>query len=256
MKGYALSPASLVAGTLEATRRAGCRATAASRRSRGGRVLTRSALAEDPLLGDHLDAHADLRIVTAGQRPVSLCRPRRSYQKRAAHLRRMLRQRTRSRWSWHVQSAWTPDSALAGRGTGVHLLLHFSCCERRATPELRATRIADHKLLKFRCGAGSSRHCTAGAASARSAPVRACRSMWTLTPLSGFEGKVYKQTNWGGTTLFECGCCCAGMAACSTATLCVWSDVCLAVQDPHHELYIRARVSAEFPVVSPHSSLM
>ncbi|KAK9832085.1 hypothetical protein WJX81_005261 [Elliptochloris bilobata] len=24
-----------------------------------------------------------------------------------------------------------------------------------------------------------------------------------LTPLSGFEGKVYKQTNWGGTTLFE-----------------------------------------------------
>lgn len=33
-----------------------------------------------------------------------------------------------------------------------------------------------------------------------------------LTPLSGFEGKVYKQTNWGGTTLFECGCCCAGIA--------------------------------------------
>ena len=26
-----------------------------------------------------------------------------------------------------------------------------------------------------------------------------------LTPLSGFEGRVYKESNWGGTTLFQCG---------------------------------------------------
>ena len=137
MKGYALSPARLVAGTLEATRRAGCRATAASRRGRGGRVLTRSALAEAPLLGDHLDTHADLQTVTAGQLlALSPCRPRRSYQRRAALLHRMLRRRTRSHWSWHVQSAWTPSSALAGRGTGVHLLLGFPCWERRATPTI------------------------------------------------------------------------------------------------------------------------
>ena len=59
-----------------------------------------------------------------------------------------------------------------------------------------------------------------------------------LTPLSGFEGKVYKQANWGGTTLFECGCCCAGVVACFSAMLCVHLSVCLVVQDLHHELHI------------------
>jgi len=26
-----------------------------------------------------------------------------------------------------------------------------------------------------------------------------------LTPHSGFEGREYKESNWGGTTLFQCG---------------------------------------------------
>ena len=60
-----------------------------------------------------------------------------------------------------------------------------------------------------------------------------------LTPLSGFEGKVYKQTNWGGTTLFECGCCRTDVAVLVALGLALCEDkIRLAVQDPHHELHL------------------
>ena len=113
------------------------------------------------------------------------------------------------------------------------------------------TRNADHKLLKLRCGSRHQQALYCARCERTFSASKGVSQYVDLTPLSGFEGKVYKQTNWGGTTLFECGCCCAGTAACFTAVLCVWSDVCLPVQEPHHELYIRARVSPEFPVVSP-----
>lgn len=85
---------------------------------------------------------------------------------------------------------------------------------------LRATRIAVHKVLES--GVPSRQQALYCERCERTFSAGKGLSQYVdLTPLSGFEGKVYKQTNWGGTTLFECGCCCAGTVACFTAMLCV-----------------------------------
>ena len=88
---------------------------------------------------------------------------------------------------------------------------------------------ADHKLLKLGVASRQQQALHCERCERTFSASKGVSQYVDLTPLSGFEGKVYKQTNWGGTTLFECGCCCAGIAACSTAMLCMGSDVCFAV---------------------------